>query len=190
MLNKIQTMASLQITGGFSSTPTPTLDTLSGLMPIDIKLEFIATKTAIRLKIDDNWIGNYNTNLRGKTLSHAFYLDKKLNDLKTFTLGPMNDMIPVTNFEHAYNINQATSPECIEIINNIKLSDITIYTDGSLIKDTKIKENLSGAGFIVLQSDLIRHEQSYSLGTFASINQCELFAINAAANWYGYSMLN
>ena len=183
MLDRIQKLATLQITGGFTSTPTITLDTLAGLMPIDLNIEFIATKTAIRLKIDDNWVGNYNTNIRGKTLSHAYYLDKKLSELKLLTFSNTNDMTTNTIFDHKYTVNHATNVECIKKIQNIKPDDITIYTDGSLIKDNKKQNSLSGAGFTVIQDENIRHEQSYSLGEYTSINQCELFAINAAANW-------
>ena len=47
-------------------------------MPIELKIELIAVKTAIRLKTDDNWYSGYFANSKGKIISHAYYLDKKI----------------------------------------------------------------------------------------------------------------
>lgn len=41
----------------------------------------------------------------------------------------------------------------------------------------------TGAGFSVCKNNEILFEQSFSLGSYSSINQCELFAINQAAVW-------
>jgi hypothetical protein len=61
MLNKVQKFATLQITGGFRKSPNITLDVLAGLLPITTSLEFKATLSTLRLKIDNNWHGNYST---------------------------------------------------------------------------------------------------------------------------------
>jgi ribonuclease HI len=187
MLQKVQKMATLQITGGFSTTPTTTLDVLSGLLPIEMKIDLIATKTALRLKIDNNWVGGYAPNSRGKTLSHALQLDKNLAKIKTFTTGHTSDLISNTEFEHTYKISKLNNEECVSAIKLTKATDITIYTDGSLLKTDS--DSAAGAGFIVIHEDKIRYEDSISLGTYASVNSCELYAIYRAAEWLNDSKI-
>ena len=151
-------------------------------MPIELKIELNAVKTAIRLKTDDNWYGNYTANMKGKLLSHAYYLNKKLEMISSYTEGNASDLIPKTSFNNNFIVNFTTNEECIERINNLSASEVSIYTDGSLIKNNQAN-NLAGAGFTVMQDNDTLYEQSYSLGTLASVNQCELFAINQAAHW-------
>ena len=182
MLERVQKLATLQITGGFVTTPSITLDLLSGLMPIDLKIEFNAVKTAIRIKTDGNWFGQYANKLKGKLTSHAYYLDKKLEKLSSYTEGCTNDVIPKTKTEHIYSVHHQNSDDIMSIINDIPDDDLIIFTDGSLIKKNG-NNNHTGAGFTVSKRNEIIFEQSFSLGMYPSINQCELFAINQAAVW-------
>ena len=62
-------------------------------MPIELKIELNAVKTAIRLKTDDNWYGNYTANMKGKLLSHAYYLNKKLEMISSYTEGNASDSV-------------------------------------------------------------------------------------------------
>ena len=102
--------------------------------------------------------------------------------ISSYTEGNASDLIPKTSFNNNFIVNFTTNEECIERINNLTASEVSIYTDGSLIKN-KQTNNLAGAGFTVMQDNDTLYEQSYSLGTLASVNQCELFAINQAAHW-------
>jgi len=118
----------------------------------------------------------------GKTLSHAYYLDKQLQSINSYTTGNTSDLITKTTFENSYSVTHTNAEECIKKIDDINPQDITIYTDGSLIKGKT--NNTSGAGFTVVQNNNIRFEQSMAaLGSYSSINQCELYAINMAAKW-------
>ncbi len=105
--------------------------------------------TAIRLKTDDNWYGNYTMRICGKTLSHAYYLDKQLQSIKSYTTGNTSDLITKTTFDNSYSVTHTNAVECIKKFNDINPQDITIYTDGSLIKGKT--NNTSGAGFTVVQ---------------------------------------
>ena len=188
LLQKVQKMATLQITGGFPSTPTTTLDVLSGILPIEMKIDLISTKTTLRLKIDNNWISGYSPNSRGKTISHALKLDRQIADIKTFTSGHTSDLIFATEFDRTYKISKIDTNECIDLIKQTNTKDITIYTDGSLLKNKRC--STAGAGFTVIHENKTRYEESISLGTYASINSCELYAIYRVAEWLIASKFN
>ena len=170
VLGKVQKLASLQITGGLQKSPNITLDILAGLMPIDIFLQFKATKTAIRLKIDNNWNGQYS--LASNLTSHARYLDQMINKLgisKHLNLidRTTRTIVDHTNFTVYTKPSQETPPD----------SSLKIFTDGSLKKSTK----LSGAGYTMIRNGRTLVEHSISLGRLATINQCEMYAIYQAA---------
>jgi hypothetical protein len=126
--------------------------------------------------------------INGKTLSHAFYLDKQLQNINSYTSGNTSDIITNTHFENLYKITHSSPEECIKSIEAISPTDIAIYTDGSLIKNKN--NNSSGAGFTVIQNNKIRFEQSISLGAYSSLNQCELYAIHIAAKWLANSEIS
>ena len=96
-------------------------------MPIELKIDLNAVKTAIRLKTDDNWYGNYTANMKGKLLSHAYYLNKKLEMISSYTEGIASDLIPKTSFNNNFIVNFTTNEECIERINNLSASEVSIY---------------------------------------------------------------
>jgi hypothetical protein len=168
ILHAIQKTATLYITGGLQKSPSITLDILSGLMPIDVFLKFKASKTSIRLKIENNWISQYS--LTSKVMSHAKYLDREADKvgLPNFEL---LDRTTVANFYNLYNVSleytQVTPPD----------PSLKVFTDGSLKKNTK----LAGAGFTLIRNNRTILDQSISLGVYATINQCEMFAIQRAA---------
>ena len=170
VLGKVQKLATLQITGGLQKSPNITLDTLAGLMPIDIFLQFKATKTAIRLKIDNNWNGQYS--LASNLVSHARYLDQMINKLgisKHLNLidRTTHTNIDITNYTVYTKPSQETPPD----------SSLKIFTDGSLKKST----NLSGAGYTMIRNGRTLVQHSTSLGRLATINQCEMYALYQAA---------
>ena len=171
ILSSIQKIATLYITGGMQKSPNITLDIISGLMPIDVFLRFNATKTAFRLKIENNWISQYS--LTSKIISHAKYLDQEINKRGIARFTPLLDRITNTNFDNTHftitlELPQVPPPE----------TSLKIYTDGSLKKN----QHLTGAGFSVIRKGRTIMEQSISLGSQATINQCEMFAILKAAD--------
>ena len=68
-------------------------------------------------------------------------------------------------------------------LKNFPTNDINIYTDGSVKKYMNHNDQRAGAGITISKHKEILFEQSYSLGSYPTINQCELFAINQAAHW-------
>ena len=183
MLERVQKLATLQITGGFVTTPNITLNLLAGIWPIEIKLELIAVKTAMRLKVDQNWFGQYAAKEKGKLTSHAYYLDKKLKNIKTFQELEISDLLPKINITHKYNTECKDSSVIDHRIKNIPTNVIKIFTDGSVKKYINHNDQRAGAGITISKHKEIVFEQSYSLGSYPTINQCELFAINQAAHW-------
>ena len=55
------------------------------------------------------------------------------------------------------------------------INTLNIYTDGSVIKVNK--QNRAGCGFVIYKNGTTIKEQAISLGTMATINQCEMIAI-------------
>ena len=88
MLEKVQKLATSQITGGFVSTLSITLDNTAGIMPIEINLNEQASKTAIRLKLNDGWFQDTNFGCKKSYIFHARHLDKKLLALKSYYDNP------------------------------------------------------------------------------------------------------
>ena len=171
MLNKVQKMASLQITGGFKRSPNITLDVLAGIMPISTHLEFRATLTTIRLKTHNNWHGNYS--ISSKIISHAHFMDKHIEKLHLTNLLPLLDTLPITNINKEYSVSLELPQDLPET------ARYDIFTDGSLQK--REKTNLTGAGFTISTNGNTVAETSISLGQQATINQCEMMAIYRAA---------
>ena len=148
-------------------------------MPIELRLELMAVKTTIRLKLNNNWYGNYAMKEPGKFTSHAYYLDKHLQKQHKW-VSNLHEIIPLTNLDPKYTVIPEDDLNIDTVINNLDVNSITIYTDGSLKKSPSIK---TGAGVLIVQNQETIFEQSYSLGSLPSVYQCELFAINQAAVW-------
>ena len=171
LLEKIQKLATLHITGGLQKSPNITLDIIAGLMPIDVTLKFKAVSlTSLRLKVDNNWDGQYS--LSSKVVSHARFLDQEINKLSIAKNINLIDKTTLTNFANKFTVNM-NLPQVAPDDSNIK-----IYTDGSLRKSL----NLTGAGFTMQRNGRTIVEQTIRLGKMATINQSEMFAINQAAD--------
>jgi ribonuclease HI len=171
MLNKVQKLATLQITGGFKNSPNITLDVVAGLLPITTFLEFRATLTTLRLKIEKNWHGNYS--LSSKIISHAYHLDKQIDKHKLTNLIPLLDTVAITNIDKNYSVT-------LDLPQELPVSArYDVFTDGSLIK--RDRNQLTGAGFTISRDGNTVAEVEISLGQLATINQCEMLAILRAA---------
>jgi ribonuclease HI len=171
MLAKVQKLATLQITGGFNKTPNITLDTIAGIMPIDIQLKYNATKTTLRLKLENNWAGQYS--LSNKIISHAKFLDAQVDKLN---LPSENTLIDKTIETPLLERNYKIILDYLQV--PIKVEELNIFTDGSL-KQSPVQ---AGAGFVIYRNGRTISEHSISLGKLATINQCEMVAINNVAS--------
>ena len=181
MLEKVQKMASLQITGGFITTPTITLDCMAGIMPIEIRLENTALKTVLRLKTNTNW-EHILPNPNRQFITHSHHLTKKLEKLVKTSEMKLSDKTISTTQKIKYNtfMDNEQSTDNIHTIN--------VYTDGSVIKINQ--QNRAGCGFAIYKNETIIKEEAISLGTKATINQCEMLAIREGAEEVGKILNN
>ena len=179
MLNKVQRLANIMITGAIFTTPNETLNIMAGNRPIVQQLKLAAVKTAIRLDTNKDWQPNRQLDNRKKNYYHTSITDPILNQTKSYK---HNDLLPKTNMQKKYKVNPFQTEETREIIQSIPIHYIKIYTDGSLIKDqnNNIK---SGAGIYITKNGKTAHEKSIPLGNKATINQCEMYAIKHAVQW-------
>ena len=116
MLEKVQKIATSQITGGFSTTPKITLDSLAGVMPIEINLHNIATKTAVRLYSNKCWYPDTNLGCKKSYTSHARHLDKVLKHLEQYINSPLNENTQIQNITRNFTISESeiTDPKISE----------------------------------------------------------------------------
>ena len=164
MLEKVQKIATIQITGGFKSTPKITLDSMAGIMPIQINLTNVATNTAIRLYTNKCWLPDTNLGCKKSYTSHARSLDKELKDIAHYIDSPLNEITQTQHINRNFNIieTEISDPEeCIPVEHCIH-----IYTDGSVINQEAEKQ--TGAGILIQTKSGILIENFYSLGTIFS----------------------
>ena len=143
MLEKVQKLATLQITGGFSTTPKITLDSIAGIMPIEINLHNVATNTAIRLYSNKCWYPDTNLGCKKSYISHARHLDKELNQIKPYIDSPLNETTNPRNITRNFTIskNEIIDPKMCEP----EINHLHIFTDGSVIESKDEKSYISHA---------------------------------------------
>ena len=182
LVENVQKIANLYITGGFRTTPDLTLNLLSGTLPIKIKIQDKALKTAIRLKQERNWFGNYEPKTKGHLTSHAHYVEKELEKLSVL-VNCKTKYSPCDLTEYATILSKyTTSPENIGmLITENENNCLQIFTDGSVLKKGETK--WAGAGFVIYRKGKNIYENHFPLGRFCTINQAEMFAILQAAEW-------
>ena len=90
----------------------------------------------------------------------------------------LTDLIPevtVLDRRFSIHINDRTTAKDLPL--NLPSNTWQIFTDGS-------KQGYNtGAGFTVINHLAEHHALHYSLGTIATVYQCELFAINMGTTW-------
>lgn len=177
MLNKLQRLACMSITGVMRTTPTAALEVLFNLPPLHLYLEAEAGRSLCRVNLVLKRRVNYGSD-RGSKIQEL--IDSITGDLQ----GDTDTMVPKLSFGSGYgcSVPERTDWELREwIIPN----SIEFYTDGSLIND------LAGAG---IYEETIQAEISIPLGSKATVFQAEIYAIYTAANialekrWTGRSI--
>jgi len=148
-------------------------------MPIEINLQNIAIKTAIRLYSNKCWYPDTNLGCKKSYISHARHLDKELKHLKQYIHSPLNENFEPRNITLNFSISQheIIDPRICEP----KTNYIHIFTDGSVIESKDGKQ--AGAGILIQNGINTILEKQYYLGEMTTINQAEMFAINEAAKY-------
>lgn len=172
LLEKVQKLATLQITGGHRNSPNITLSTIAGLYPIDVHLEQISVKTMIRLIAEENWQLKL---VHEKKNTHQKYLENIYLNLNN----KPDDLIKKTNITQNFSIS--TDPTNIPQIPQPP-NTLHVYTDGSVQKTSNASH--SGAGYVIYNNNNKNiQEMEIKLVSTTTINQCELLAIQSAAKY-------
>ncbi|XP_054282566.1 uncharacterized protein LOC128999863 [Macrosteles quadrilineatus] len=128
----VQRLALIMITGAVSSCPGAALDCLLDMLPIDIYIKVVASKTAQRLRCENLWITSGNNKGHSKIVQvvHNDELDLPSDHMsKKYSFGkPFKVLIPDRK-----DWSGGKGP--------IPAGDLECYTDGS-----KIKNGGTGAG--------------------------------------------
>ena len=150
---------------------------MAGIMPIEVNLYNIATKTAIRLYSNKCRIPDTNLGFKKSYISHARHLDKELKQLVHHLDNPLNETTQTQNINRNFSISnkEITDPRICEPESNA----IHVFTDGSVLNLGQRKQ--AGAGIVIQTPTTTICEKYYSLGEMTIINQAEMYAINEAA---------
>ncbi|XP_073811046.1 uncharacterized protein [Musca autumnalis] len=158
-INTVQRAASLLITGAMKSTPQAALNVLLDLHPMNLVVQDLAAKSALRLKEISSW--------RNFDYGHAVILRRSGLSVG---LEVINDYIsPQLHFD---DIEVRIPDREAWTHNSSPLPGIEVYTDGSKM------EGGTGAG---VYSDTLNLRISYKLSENCSVFQAEIFAVTKAA---------
>ena len=154
-INRINRLALLCMTNAMRTTPTVALEIMLNIPPLDIYTRQIAKTTLVRL--------NQSNSLQSRIVRHS-ELVKDLGMINTDYMISCNIMDEelITDFP---SVNDWTSGK-------VNTSEISIYTDGS-----KLKEG-TGCGFFCNELNIGKF---YRLKSVCSIFQAEIYAIAIAA---------
>lgn len=160
MLQKVQRLACMCITGAIKTAPTSALETFLNLPPLALFIEGEALSTALRMLDNNEWIKT------GTQTGHALILTKS-NLIDTNLFMKSDSTKPIYSFDKAFKVIIPKKEEW-QVENHFTGTCINIYTDGSRTEDR------SGAGIYSNEENI---NISTPLGKFASVFQAELHAI-------------
>ena len=176
VLQKVQRLACLCISGAISSTPTAALEILLSIPPLDIFLSGEAIKAMYRLEKNETWTDRSGFGLKGKLRSHVDICLEISSEIPTISMP--KDAITKTIIPDKHFAINIPSREAIEtIIENIPVGSYECYTDGS-------KSNCTGSGAIIRTKNLGNDFSRYHLylGPTSTVFQAEVIAIHMVAN--------
>lgn len=166
-LTSLQRLACIGITGVMRTTPTSALEVLLSLLPLHIFIIKEAKLAALRLKSTGQW------SLTGANVGHNKIWNEMVNTNPNFEMITDN-MSNKNTFNLNYSVTIPPREQWSDDGRTYPTTDgLVWYTDGS-VSDSK-----SGAGVHLWNSNL---EYSFSLGSYATVFQTEIFAISACAD--------
>lgn len=171
-LVKLQRIACLGITGAMRTTPTASLEAITGLPPLDIYLKGESVKGMMRLKTQKQWGKWKIPGRRLHKISHVKWAEnegKKVGGLEI----PTDYMGPKFMFSKKYRVSIPSRSDWEPGGTEPKNASVVCYTDGSKIDDN------TGSG-IVITSNGEKTEKVIPLGRTVSVYQAELHAILVA----------
>ena len=159
LLGHVQRMVCLGVTGALRTTPTAAIETVLQLPPLQLHVEEVAVGTAIRLRSNGLWKGNYGFK------NHTAILREATEKMPL--LGRAVDWSPPK-----YNFKKEKFRVCTTDTETLSKPDLEIYTDGS-----KTKKG-SGAGVFSPELDA---NLSIPLGENVTVFQAEIYGIYRGA---------
>ena len=173
LLNSVQRLGNVLITGAMPSSSSSALDKITGLPPITIWLEEEAAKGALRQRIGGHWEQGPTVSSKGNLTSHIKVNNDLLKSVPLLTeeQDPITTTLSVdTNF--TVEIPHRDLYEELPADDNV----INCYTDGS-----KIEDDVGAAVYITHNKETV-HEESTHLGKNSTVFQAETYAVGQAAS--------
>ena len=166
LLRKPQRLATLMITRAFPSSYAEGLDIICGLQPIQDFVLSEALKSRAALLSCKRWIPHPSPS------SHAALINSTASPIAELAM-PHDAIIPLLSLDLPFSITIA-SRESVAEFSFTAPDHLYIFTDGSRCND------LSGSGMVCLLNDSFFAHSSLSLGSYPTVFQAELLAINMA----------
>ena len=185
LLNGVQRLANVLITGAMPSTPGVALDKITGTIPIKLWLEEAAAKETLRLKSLGHWQHPPPGKPSVRLTSHIQTNDKLLKCVpKDIISGSQDQCIPVLCIDQGFTVDIPSRDGFCEPKESEY--DVTCYTDGSKLNE------LVGAGIVVksnLQGYNLDHTEAFHLGQYSTVFQAEIVAIEKVTTYLlGHSL--
>ena len=177
LLNGVQRLANVLITGAMPSTPGVALDVITGNIPITLWLEEESAKGALRLKNLNHWQHPPSGKLNMRLTSHITTNEKLLKSISEVRV-PHDQKTPSLSIDQEFAVdipNRDVFSEPIE-----SEYDVNCYTDGS-----KMNEHV-GAGIVVKSSPSkggLNHNEAFHLDKHNTVLQAEVFAVGKTATF-------
>ena len=177
LLNGVQRLANVLITGAMPSTPGVALDVITGNIPITLWLEEESAKGALRLKNLNHWQHPPSGKLNMRLTSHITTNEKLLKSISEVRV-PHDQKTPSLSIDQGFAVdipNRDVFSEPIE-----SEYDVNCYTDGS-----KMNEHV-GAGIVVKSSPskgCLNHNEAFHLDKHNTVLQAEVFAVGKTATF-------
>ena len=172
LLNGVQRLGNILITGALPSSPGTALDTITGTIPIDLMIEEEAAKGALRLQSNNHWINEPMVNQKGNLTTHTKLNERILNSI-LLVKEEQDQQTTSLNVDINFATEIPSVSEYEEIIS--EEGTIQCYTDGS-----KMNDNV-GAGVYIMDNQNPPREESYHLGSNSTVFQAETYAVGRAA---------
>ena len=186
LLNGVQSLANVLLTGAMPSTPGVAHDVITGNIPIPITLwlEKESAKGALRLKNLNHWQHPPSGKLSMRLTSHITTNEKLLKSISEVRV-PHDQKTPYLSIDQGFAVDLYARYLCSRIPNRDVFSepiesDVNCYTDGS-----KINKQV-GAGIVVKSSPSkggLNRNEAFHLDKHNTVLQAEVFAVGKTATF-------
>ena len=175
LLNGVQRLANVIITGALPTTPGTALDVITGTPPLDLWLSEEAAKGALRLRDLGHWLPPPAGRPSTRLTSHISTNDRLLRDIPECNI-IREERTPALSIDQTFQVEIPTKETYQEA--DYEQYEITCFTDGS-----KTTEGV-GSGLTIRASpgnENLNLEESYHHNDQCTVFQAEVYAVGKAA---------